>query len=321
MKNQISKLARSFAESVGLARAETDPAKIEPALTEARKGVAAAIAERDAADAAYRDSLLDSPPAECERLLAAVTAKKVEVDRAAALVAALTQRLEHARAEQDRARRAAIHAEAASKCEAIKARLAVEYRHHAAAMRSLLRNLAEAEIVRIEANKVAGDLGHIESPEEQARGSFSLPEEVLSREVIEAWVLHGDVNPMPAESQGKVRADPNRPARGYYQHPGATEAWLCHRQRFERVRFREATADPNLVSLLRAVSLPTFAAFGDDFVTPERFRSPDTALAHLTGEIGPAPVIERTISERLIPVQSEPEPPAADDETGIPAAA
>lgn len=312
MKSPLPKLARSFAEAVGLARRETDPDKIEAALAEARKNAEAAVSAREAAEDLYRESLLDTDVAESERRLAAVASARVEIDRNEALVAALVKRLGDARAEQDRARRAAIHADATAKCEAIKARLGTEYRHHAIALRALLRDLAEAEVVRIEANKVAGDLGYIESPEERARGSFSLPEEIVSRETVELWVLHGDVNPMPAESQGKVRADPNRPARGYYQHPGATEAWLCHRQRFERVRFREATADPNLVSLLRAVSLPTFAAFGSDFITPERFRSPDTALAHLTGEVGPAPVIERTISERLIPVQSEPEPPAAD---------
>ena len=135
---RMPKLAKDLASLVGIARKETDSATIEAALIEARSQIEAATREREAAEAAYRDGLLDSSQVELEKRLAEKAAATVRLDRAEALVAALTQRLTMAREEQDRARRKAIHDDT-TKCNAIRARLPAEYRTHALAIRNLLR--------------------------------------------------------------------------------------------------------------------------------------------------------------------------------------
>ena len=76
MKTSIPKLAKDLAALVGIARKETDPEKIEAALADARAQVETAVAEREAAEAAYRDGLLDASPAESEQHLAAASAAK-----------------------------------------------------------------------------------------------------------------------------------------------------------------------------------------------------------------------------------------------------
>lgn len=316
MKSPIPKLARSFAEAVGIARRETSPERIEAALVDARKDVETANAERVAAEAAYRDGLLDASPAESERQLAAASAAKVKVDRAEALVAALTQRLGHARQEQDRARRAAIHADAATKCAAIRERLPAEYRHHAGALRSLLRDLAEAEVARLAAIKEAPDLPAILSPEDEARGALSFPEEIIARETVELWAMEGRAEPLPQEAQGRVQRHPSDPRRGIL-HPlpvenarplyGVGGHFHCVLQRFERVRYREAfSPSSSYESLLKAVGLPAFALYGDAYVVPEPFRGADGALAHLAAEMQPAPKIERPVKERFEALPDEP---------------
>ena len=67
MKSTLPKLAKDLAALVGIARKETDPEKIEVALIDARGQNDAAVADREAAEAAYRNSLLESSPEDSER--------------------------------------------------------------------------------------------------------------------------------------------------------------------------------------------------------------------------------------------------------------
>lgn len=305
MKSPLPKLDRDLAALVKIARKEADPEKIEAALADARAQVETALAEREAAEAAYRDGLLDASPAESEQQLAAVSAAKVRTDRAEALVAALSQRLTMARDEQDRARRKAIHDDATAKCAAIRARLPEEYRHHASALRALLRDLAAAEVARLHAEREASEFGFIPSPEDEVRGGIGVPEEIISQDAVQLWVLDGRVEPLAADAQKKVQRHPTDPERGSYTPPPGAHTYRssgalsCSQRTFQRTKYREGVSGVALDRLYAFVSLPALNVYGDAYCTPERYRSADTALAHLGGELRPDPKIGREVRERL----------------------
>nr|USU31599.1 hypothetical protein NG677_20120 [Methylobacterium sp. OTU13CASTA1] len=305
MKSPLPKLAADFKALVGIARKESSPAVIEAALADARAQVATATAEREAAEAAYRDGLLDASPAESERHLAEKASATVRLDRAEHLVAALTQRLGMARNAEAHAARKAIHDDAVAKCEAIKARLPAEYRTHAGAIRGLLRDLAEAEVARERAAKEAPDFPAILSPEDEVRGGNSVPQEIVSHETVRLWVIDGRTEPMPEDAQEQVRRQPNAPERGYWTPPpGGRLATgggniACTLRAFTRTKYRPAVNGVALDQLYAYVSLPPLNHYGDAYCTPERFRSADTALAHLGSELRPDPKVERLIAERF----------------------
>ena len=115
---KMPKLARDLATLVGVARRETSVEKIEAALIEARQQIEVATGDREAAEAEYRDKLLDASQAELEKCLAAKSAATIRLDRAEALTAALTQRFGMARETETRAAREAIHRDAVEKCGA-----------------------------------------------------------------------------------------------------------------------------------------------------------------------------------------------------------
>lgn len=297
MKSTLPKLAKDLAALVGIARKETDPEKIESALLDARSQNEVAVADRDAAEVAYRDGLLDASPAESERQLGSMLAAKVKVDRAEALVAALTQRLAQAREDRDRAARKAIHDDAVAKCEAIRARLPEEYRVHAMALRNLLRDLAEAEVARKRAEPLSEEFGPIESVEYGPRGFAGIPEEIIEQTEVKLWMIDGRAEPLPAERQGKVHNLGDGKGQLLDQNGGG--GFSCSRHRFRRIRYREAVGSPyDTGSLLNRVNLPAFDAYGDAFATAESFRSAETALNYLSRELMERPEHERKVLER-----------------------
>ena len=307
MKSPLPKLAKDLAALIGIARKETSPAVIEGALADARGQVEAAVAEREAAEASYRDSLLDASPAESERQLAAASAAKVKVDRAEALVAALTQRLCTAREAEAYAERKAIHRDAVEKCEGIKARLPAEYQLHAAALRSLLRDLAEADVARERATKEAPDFPAILPPETELRLLNGLPEEIVNKEMVELWVIDGRTDPVPEDRQGDVRRFGEHHDRGTLSLPGNDHhsaptsgvALTCTLRKFTRTRYREAVADRGRDLLCRTVGLPGFAFNDMAFVTADPFRDHAGALVELASDLPPTAHLDRPIRERL----------------------
>ncbi|WP_210250324.1 hypothetical protein [Methylobacterium planeticum] len=301
----MPKLAKDLASLVGIARKETDSAKIEAALVEARSQIEVATREREAVEAAYRDGLLDSPQAELEKRLAEKAAATVRLDQAEALVAALVQRLGMARAAEDRARRKAIHDDARQKCDAIRARLPQEYQHHAGALRTLLRDLAEAEVARQHAEREAPEFEFIPSPEDEVRSGNGVPEEIILQETVRLWVIDGRVEPLTEDAQEKVQRNSNNPERGSYTPPrsdhmyGSNGTFHCTLRTFTRSTYREGISGVALDRLYAYVSLPALHVYGDAYCTPEHYRGADTALAHLGGDLRPDPKIERKVCERL----------------------
>ncbi len=87
---------------------------------------------------------------------------------------------------------------------------------------------------------------------------------------------------------------------GRAYHASGGSSFECSRIRYKRTRYREAIYSPsNVGSLLNHVNLPTFHAFGDDFVTAERFRGAHTTLEHLARERVDQHKHERSVLERL----------------------
>lgn len=292
------KLQKDTASAFGLARKTTDVVAIEAAISEARTMIAEGEREEAAAEARYRDALLadDGDPAAA---LAEAQAAKIKRDRGEAQVAELTSRLAGIRADQERADRKAIHDDAVAKCEAIRVRLPDEYRHHALAIRGLLRDLAEAEVARQRAASLQEEFGPIPDPEYRLRGLGQVPEEIIERTEVSLWVINGRTEPVSAERQVQVRADAYGGDQGTLPHPGGA-GFRCTRQRFTRVRYREAINPPHDAgSLYALVNLPAFHAYGDDFVTAERRRGADTALDHLSRDLRDRPETDRPVVERL----------------------
>ena len=223
VKTVLPKLARDLANLIGISRKETDLDKLTTALDEARGQILAATRDREAAEAAYRDGLLDATPADLEKLLVAKGRATVDLDRAEALTAALVNRIASVREAAEQDRRRALHDDAVTKCADLRKRLAPEYAHHAGALRALLRDLAAAEVARERAEAEAPELPRIASPEIEVRGMFSVPEEIIERKEVELWVYLSHADPIPDDVQRKVQQQQGSRDRGYYTPPGHLE--------------------------------------------------------------------------------------------------
>lgn len=314
----MPKLLKDTASAFGLARKTTNAEEIEAAIGQASTMIADGESEEAAAQARYRDALLadDGDPAAA---LAEVQAAKIKRDRGEAQIAELTARLTAVREAETRAARKQVHDDAAARCAAVQTRLKTEYPKLATAIRSLLFDLAEAEVARRRAEGEAPEFGLIPSPEALVRGLEAVPEEILDQREVELWVRAGQWQPMPEAQQALVRAQTNSPRRGYMasapsgSHSIGADHDTCYLQRFVRVRFRESMLAPAADTLWRTISLPALDAYGEDFVTSESFRSVETAVEHLGRPLPPAQVPQRAERVRFEPVPSSPEP---DDHAG-----
>lgn len=306
---------RSIASAFGRARTASDAKTIEAAITEAKVMIAEGERDEAAAGERYRSALLDDD-ADPEAHLAEQRAAKVRRERGEAQVADLTIWLGDLRAGEARAAREAVHADAVVKCEAIKARLPVEYRSHALAIRGLLRDLAEAEAAIGRAATEAPDFPAIPSPEADLRTLYGLPEEIVERAEVRLFVVDGRTDPVPVERQGDVRRSPEHPHRGTFYlagmaHPFAPTsgvALTCTERSFTRTRYREPVEGFRQEALHRTVSLPGFGLNEPAFVTADPLRDYSGALVELSSDL-PPPVgrPDRPIHERL---ELIPEPPS-----------
>lgn len=304
MKTPAQKTAKPATDLVALARTGTDLDALDAGLAEARGQTETASRDRDAAEASYREQILDASPAELTKIQETKARATVDLDRAEALVAALTRRIANVRDDKERDARKAEHADAVTKCDAIRQRLPAEYRRHALALRLLLRDLAEAEVARQRAEPLQEEFGAIPSVEDELRHLGYVPEEVVGQETVTLWAIDGRAEPLPAEKQAEVQSA-GKSNRGHLytgdtgRVSSAGHPFECTRRRFTRTRYRAAVNAPwNAASLLNTVSLPAFDAYGEDFVTAERFRGADTVLEHLGREmVEPGehvrPVLER----------------------------
>lgn len=312
MKTPAHKTAKPATDLVALARTGTDLDALDAGLAEARGQIEVATRDRDAAEASYREQILDASPAELEQIQAAKARAVVELDRAEALVAALTRRITSVRDDRERDARRAQHADAVAKCDAIRQRLPAEYHRHALALRGLLRDLAEAEVARELAEPLQEEFGAILPVEYELRRLAYVPEEIVSQEEVLLWAIDGRPEPLPAEKQVEVQPA-GKLNEGYIYSSDAGKAvgrghpMNCTRRRFTRTRYRAAIAAPwHAASLLNTVSLPAFDVHSEDFVTAEQFRGVDTALAHLERDLPEPAELARPVLERFEMVADTP---------------
>lgn len=312
MKTPAQKTAKPATDLVALARTSTDLDALDAGLAEARGQIETATRDRDAAEASYREQILDASPAELEQIQATKARAVVDLDRAEALTAALTRRIASVRDDRERDARRAQHADAVAKCDAIRQRLPAEYRRHALALRGLLRDLAEAEVAREQAEPLQAEFGAILPVEHELRRLAYVPEEIVSQEEVLLWAIDGRPEPLPAQRQVEVQPA-GKPNQGYIYSSDAGKAvgrghpMNCTRRSFTRTRYREAIAAPwHAASLLNTVSLPAFDVHSEDFVTAEQFRGVDTALAHLERDLPEPAELARPVLERFEMVADTP---------------
>lgn len=312
MKTPAQKTAKPGTDLVVLSRTGTDLDALVTGLSEAQQQIETATRDREAAEASYREQILDASPAELEKIQATKARATVDFDRAEALVAALNRRIAIVRDDRERDERRAQHANAVAKCTAIRQRLPAEYRRHALALRILLRDLAEAETARMQAEPLAAEFGWIPSVEAELRNLDRAPEVIVDEEEVMLWAIDGRREPLAAEKQAEVQST-GRSNKGLFytgqagRVAGSGHPFECTRRRFTRTRYRAAIEAPwNAVSLLNAVHLPAFLSYGEDFVTAEQLRSADTALAHLDRELPDAGERDRPVLERFEMVDDTP---------------
>lgn len=174
-------------------------------LADARAALAAAEAEARLAEAAYKDSLTTTEFHELEQLAQRKLSATVAVDRARAILEAAEIRQAAAAAEAAEAERQARYEAAAKLAEAASKRLRKEYPRHAAALRDLLRELAEAEIAVKAANAdLPRDATPLAGPEAE-RSTPTLFEEVVSEKIVDLWTPINFTQPIAEELQAKVQ--------------------------------------------------------------------------------------------------------------------
>lgn len=294
------------ADPVALSRTGTDLDVLATALADARERIGSATRDREAAESSYREQILDASPDDLEKLQAAKARATVDLDRAEALVAALTKRIASVTDDRDRDARKAEHAEAVAKCDAIRARLPSEYRKHALALRTLLRDLAEAEVARRQAEPLVAEFGFIEPVEDSLRRLIRVPEEVIDVTEVILWTIEGRNQPVPADKQAAVRPH-GQNGRGSLISVG-THQFDCVRQRYTRTRYRKEISAPfRDGSLLSTVNLPAFDAYGEPYVEADNFREAASALDHLARELVEPGEYDRPVLERL-EMAGEPRP-------------
>ena len=299
-------------------------AQLATALDQARRAETDARAAVEAAGDAFKAGALDDD-ATRQKKRAALFDARTAADDVAMLHAEAERRHVAALAADEEARRAALYRAGTEASAAAAAVLAKEYPRAARAILGILGQLACAQQTVAAANaELPTGAEPIADPETVARGTPSLPREVLSDEVVERWCHIGSHEPLGEAYQGEIYAV------GYGfgkrgQYDGGTgssgEGDAGYRlHRFRRVEFREPVYASAPLSLAAALHLP--ALRGDGMLWGHTFGISDPAevLAALTeieaaasGKPEPVRRAVRVTMENLGDVKPlAPEPPRED---------
>ncbi|MHC2108368.1 hypothetical protein [Methylobacterium sp. CM6246] len=277
----MKKLAKDLAGLIGISRKETDLDTLAAALAEGREQIEVATRDREAAEGAYRDRILDATPAELEKLQAAKARATVDLDRSEALVAALTSRIAYVRDDQQQAGRRARYQNAQALAQAAQQALAQDYPDIARRVHSLLRTVAEAEAAVIEANAELPDgAAPIRSPERAVRDAARLPLDMSTAEV-DLWSTVGNIEPLPEADQSRVRAIRGNSDHGTIDRDGRDIP--CVRVTYRRDVVLYDDAGQSLPPLAAGISLPALYAGTTAFWSAAHAteRSPAQILAEI----------------------------------------
>jgi hypothetical protein len=246
----------SFASVLKKLRAgKSSVAEIEDALSKLNIDEMEAAAEK--LEEERRHILLDGTDKELEDIETKITAANRDVERALATRAELEKRLREAAAAEADSVRLARYRAAKKAGELAAARVAEEYPRHAAGIRDLIRELAEATAaVQLANEDLPAGQEPLPDPEFSARGRVGLPRKIVGEEEVERWynVSQGSIAPealwtkldqMDHERTGVVR--------------DAGYGCVYEKRRFIR---REYLAEESMIrpERLAAINLPGFAA-------------------------------------------------------------
>lgn len=233
-------------------KAKATSAEIETALETAWQAVAEAKAAHDQADADYTRGLLDLDEAGLQRVLDVRSAATIRRDRAAALVEALEDRFSEVQGDEAEQRRVAAYAAARTKGATAEKLIAERYPEIGRQLRSLLREIAEAEAaigaVNADLPKNAAPLA---SPEIAVRARPVLPRKIVSETEVDLWCYKSEGWPIPAEFQSRIKAGAD--GNGYGTHNGTTG---YVRRRFLRREFLPQQQGDDPTRLASDVELP-----------------------------------------------------------------
>ena len=259
-------------------REDLTAADLAGSLTEAETEVAAATAALEAVEVGYKSGLLSADDAQLRRLDEARTDARLRSDRAAALHAALAEKLAAARErEADVERRQQYDAAQTQAAEA--GRLLTEmYPQLAREIVEVLRVVAEAEIAVEEANmNLPANMPKILGVEASAR-STSRPDGVVSERKVTRWCRLGERTPDTTRDDAIVEGPDGlgrRHIRGLPQRDAVV---------FVKRRFMEQTVIPASGRvpdrLAESLALPGLMGGDWPFWSPRDLSRPQDVLRH-----------------------------------------
>lgn len=250
-------------------KASLTASELHSTLTNARDEVEAAQADHDRAEHTYKAGLLQLDETTLAKTVQGKQAALIRRDRARALVEALEDRLTEFDAGEAEAKRRAAYADAKSKAGAAVKAIRGEYPRAARLIRTVLRQIAEAEVAIAAVN---GDLPAggeaLTSPEDMVRSELPKQKVVLSETDVMLWCQEGTWLPVPDQYQSQISAGPD--GRGVRRHgdesgygPGASYGYV--RRAFRRVEYLPSTLPVWADKLASKITLPGFHHYDENF--------------------------------------------------------
>lgn len=226
-------------------------AQLAATLEEARRAEAAARTAVTTAAERFEASVLDDDATRQKKRAALSEARTAAED--AALLRGEAERRHAAALDQDEANRCeALYAAGLEASEAAAMMLVREYPRAVSALLALLKQLAEAQQAVATANAaLPAGATPVPDPEAAARGTPTLPREIVSDEEVELWSRLDLNEPLDAAFQAGIYDA----GRGWGKRKDDLEA--CYRKRrFRRVEYREATYGSQPSPLVMTLRLP-----------------------------------------------------------------
>lgn len=239
---------------------KTSSADIANGITKAQAELEAAEAAVVAAENSYDEGLLTLEKPALRKLLDAKVEAQIEIDQIKAKLAKLERQHADAIQAEAAARRLAAYNDAKAAAEAARKKLTTEYPKLAKDLRTLLKTIAESDVLVDTANQ---DLPVGAERLEKAEDIRSTPtryREERGQAVVDVWVPCGDrSSPLPDDMQRRVRPDERVRRDGTQGGKVQTEtgSWLeVERRRFTRVEFLPHEDGRYIAPLAAELNLP-----------------------------------------------------------------
>lgn len=282
---------------------------ISTAIEQAKADLSTAESAVVSAENAYDDALLTETPVALRKLSDAKQDAAIEVDRCRAVIAKLEGQLERATASEAEISRLASYEKAKDLSEAARKRLIKDYPKAAENIRSILRELAEAELAVRAANDNLPEGAPVLQGPEVTRGAPTLYREELGEEVVELWCGVGDRStPIPDNLQSRVHPEA-RIRRGETELrgslPTSSSSMEVVKRRLIRRKFRSQQSGRYVAPLASDVALPPLLAGASDFWKPESGGAHGVLQQLNKPLLEPAASAERPIEIEYVPAPKE----------------